>query len=198
MAVKALSIPPSRSHEFEALLEEHMDSVYLSALRLTKNPTDARDLQQDALVRALRFHYQFKPGTYIKAWLATIVRNTFLNDFRKRSRRPYTIEWTGDEAEIIVPKDTDPDMRYCPDTLKKTDILEYLTDDVREAVESLPESHRRAVIMADLQSMSYREIADELDCPVGTVMSRLNRGRNLLRKALKQQKKHPLNKASFA
>lgn len=197
MPAETLPMTQPRSHEFEALLAEHMDSVYLSALRLTKNPTDARDLQQDALVRALRFHYQFKPGTYIKAWLSTIVRNTFLNDFRKKSRRPYTVEWTGDEAEVSSKADTDPYMRYCPETLKATDILEYLSDDVREAVDSLPLTHQRTVVMADLQGMSYREIAEALECPVGTVMSRLNRGRRLMREALGGMEKH-LSRPSFA
>ena len=198
MSAEKAPLYQPRTREFEALLEENMDSVYLSALRLTKNPTDARDLQQDALVRALRFHYQFKPGTYIKAWLSTIVRNTFLNDFRKRSRRPFTVEWTGNEAELIPQHNSDPDMQYCPDELKTTDILEYLSDDVREAVESLPDGHRRAVVMADLQGMSYREIAQELECPVGTVMSRLNRGRRLMREALGSGRNRRLNCASFA
>lgn len=198
MSAETAPLLPTRTREFEALLEENMDSVYLSALRLTKNPTDARDLQQDALVRALRFHYQFKPGTYIKAWLSTIVRNTFLNDFRKRSRRPYTVEWTGDESEVLIRHNPDPDMQYCPETLKATDILEYLSDEVREAVESLPDGHRRAVVMADLQGMSYREIAEALECPVGTVMSRLNRGRRLMREALGGGMERYLNYASFA
>lgn len=190
MPAAALRTAVARTREFEDLLEQHMDSVYLSALRLTKNPTDARDLQQEALVRALRFHYQFKPGTYIKAWLSTIVRNTFLNDFRKRSRRPFTVEWTGNENEMIPQHHPDPDMQYCPDTLKTTDILEYLSDEVCSALESLPEVHRRTVIMADLHGMSYREIAEALECPVGTVMSRLNRGRRLMREALGSMKRH--------
>ena len=198
MALQLAPIPESRTPEFEALLEEHMDTVYLSALHLTKNPADARDLQQDALVRALRFHYQFKPGTYIKAWLSTIVRNTFLNDFRKKSRRPFTVEWTGDESEVKREKESDPEMQYCPTAFKNSNILEYLSDDVRYAVESLPEGHRRAVVMADLLGMSYREIAVELNCPVGTVMSRLNRGRRLMREALGGGIEKNLNRTSFA
>ena len=198
MSVENLPQKESRSDEFESLLEEHMDTVYLSALHLTKNPADARDLQQDALVRALRFHYQFKPGTYIKAWLSTIVRNTFLNDFRRKSRRPYTVELTGDENPVTPANVSDPDMKYCPKAMQSSDILEYLSDDVREAIESLPEGHRRAVVMADLQGMSYREIAEALECPVGTVMSRLNRGRRLMRDALGGGRAQFLNRTSFA
>ena len=198
MAAELTPLEETRTKEFEALLEEHMDTVYLSALNLTKNPADARDLQQDALVRALRFHYQFKPGTYIKAWLSTIVRNTFLNDFRKKSRRPFTVELTGDESPVVAANEADPDMKYCPKTMQSSDILEFLSDDVREAVESLPEGHRRAVVMADLQGLSYREIAEELECPVGTVMSRLNRGRRLMREALGGGIEQHLNRTSFA
>ena len=89
-------------------------------------------------------------------------------------------------------------MQYCPTAFKNSNILEYLSDDVRYAVESLPEGHRRAVVMADLLGMSYREIAEELNCPVGTVMSRLNRGRRLMREALGGGIEKHLNRTSFA
>src|SRR5690606_39874411 len=87
----------SRSREFERELVEHMDTMYAVALRLTGNPADARDLQQEALVRALRFHHKYEPGTYLRAWLLTILRNTFINEYRKRRRRPLQVEWTGAE-----------------------------------------------------------------------------------------------------
>ncbi len=171
-----------RPEEFEQEIIQHMDAMYAVALKLTKNAADARDLQQDALVRALRFHHKFQKGTYIKAWLMTILRNTFINDYRKKSRRPMLVEWTG--FEPLPPRKGDRDMEYVPVNVKSNDVLEFLNDDVRGAVDSLPEGHRRTVIMADLQDMTYREIADELDCPLGTVMSRLHRGRRLLRDAL--------------
>lgn len=173
------------SRDFERLLIENMDTMYISALHLTKNHADARDLQQDAIVRALRFHHKFEQGTYIKAWLQTIVRNTFINNYRKKIRRPITVEWTGNEERAIEPVDMDRDMVHYPEKLKSDNILEYLTDNVRLAVDSLPEGHRHTLIMADLKDMSYREIAEELNCPVGTVMSRLHRSRRLMRSALK-------------
>lgn len=174
----------TRTDEFEQQLISHMDAMYNAALRLTRNPSDARDLQQDAIVRALRFHHKFETGTYLRAWLLTIVRNTFINDYRRRRRRPITVEWTGDESIATPPKHCDSEMKYYPNDLKTKDILEYLTDDVRTAVESLPDTNRSTVIMADLHDMSYKEIAAVLECPLGTVMSRLHRGRGLLRSAL--------------
>ena len=176
--------PTKRSREFEEELVSHMDAMYQAALRLTRNPADARDLQQDALVRALRFHDKYEPGTYLRAWLLTILRNTFINDYRRKGRRPQTVEWKSDDIAPVPIKHSDKDMRYYPEDLKSQDILEYLNDDVRHAVESLPDSSRSTVIMADLHDMSYKEIAEALDCPLGTVMSRLHRGRGQLRQAL--------------
>ena len=191
MAVQMKNRKTLPSQDFERLLIEHMDIMYISALHLTKNHADARDLQQDAIVRALRFHDKFETGTYIKAWLQTIVRNTFINNYRKKARRPITVEWTGNEESVKSPRDMDKDMVYYPEALKSDHILEYLTDDVRVAVDSLPEGHRHTLIMADLQDMSYREIAEKLDCPVGTVMSRLHRSRRLMRVALKHRMEAP-------
>lgn len=171
-----------RPEDFERQLVDHMDTMYAAALRLTRNPADAKDLLQDALVRALRFHDKFREGTYIKAWLLTILRNTFINDYRKRSRRPLEVELTG--AAQMPESQPDRDLGYFPESLKDDNVLELLGEETRLAVESLPETHRRAVIMADLQDMSYKEIAEALNCPLGTVMSRLHRGRRLLRAAL--------------
>ena len=171
-----------RSKAFEDEVMSHMDTLYSQALRLTRNATDAQDLLQDAVMRALRFHHQFKPGTHMKAWLLTIVRNTFINDYRKKARRPTMVEWTG--TEPLPNAKPDRVMGFYPEGWKSKNILEFLGDETRHAVDALPEGHRRTVIMADLHDMSYKEIADELDCPLGTVMSRLHRGRRLLRDSL--------------
>jgi RNA polymerase sigma-70 factor (ECF subfamily) len=171
-----------RAEDFENRVIGHMDAMYSVAVRLTRNATDAQDLMQDAVVRALRFRDKFQEGTYLKAWLLTILRNTFINDYRKRARRPTMVEWTG--AEVMPNMKADPDMGYYPDELKSKNVLELLDDDIRSAVEALPEGHRDTVIMADLKSMSYKDIAEEMNCPLGTVMSRLHRGRRLLRETL--------------
>jgi RNA polymerase sigma-70 factor, ECF subfamily len=183
MAVQILD-PTPRSSEFEQQLVSHMDAMYQAALRLTRNVADAKDLQQDAIVRALRFHHKFQPGTYLRAWLLTILRNTFINDYRRKGRRPHTVEWIGDDIVPVPPSHADADMKYYPGEFRSTNVLEFLSDDLRNAVEALPDSSRDTVIMADLQDMSYKEIAEALDCPLGTVMSRLHRGRGQLRETL--------------
>lgn len=159
-----------------------MDMLYAVALRLTRDPTDAQDLTQNTVVKALRFHTKFKEGTYIKAWLLTILRNTFINEYRRKVRRPTFVELSGTEASADTAPD--PEVGYEPQEGNSNDLLELLDDKVREAVESLPEDFRTAVIMADLEDRSYKEIADVMGCPLGTVMSRLHRGRKLLRSQL--------------
>ncbi len=178
-------VVPERSEAFENEIIQHMETLYGVALRLTSNPADARDLQQDALVRALRFHYKFKQGTYAKAWLLTILRNTFINDYRKKARRPKQVELSG--AAHVSSNPADKEMGFLPGDLKSRHILEFLGDEVRQAVDALPERHRQTLIMADLQDMSYKEIAEKMECPLGTVMSRLHRGRRLMRESLPAQ-----------
>ncbi len=171
-----------RDAEFERQLVEHMDVLYAAALHLTRNAADAKDLLQDAMVRALRFHDHYRPGTYLKAWLLTILRNTFINNYRRKARRPMEVELA--DAEIAPEVGADREMGFVPASRRAEDLLEFLGDATRKAIEALPDTHRRAVIMADLQDMSYKEIAAELECPLGTVMSRLHRGRRLMREML--------------
>jgi len=171
-----------RTKAFEDLVLEHLDMLYAVALRLTRNAVDAQDLTQNTVVKALRFHARFKDGTYIKAWLLTILRNTFINEYRRKVRRPDFVELTGSEAAASTAPD--PDVAFEPAEDSTTDLLELLDDRVKEAVESLPEDFRMAVIMADLKDKSYKEIAEAMGCPLGTVMSRLYRGRKMLREQL--------------
>lgn len=171
-----------RTKEFEALVLEHLDMLYAVALRLTRNSADAQDLAQNTVVKALRFHAKFKEGTYIKAWLLTILRNTFINEYRKKSRTPPLVELTGAEAAPVSAPD--PDVPLQAQGGGSSELLELLDDEIRNAIEELPEDFRQAVIMADLQDKSYKEIAEAMGCPIGTVMSRLYRGRKLLRDQL--------------
>lgn len=173
----------ARSAEFEELVLQHLDMLYAVALRLTRNPTDAQDLTQNTVVKALRFHDKFQEGTYIKAWLLTILRNTFINEYRRKVRRPTFVELSGTEpAEDTAP---DPEVGgYDPAQIDSDDLMELLNDEVKSAVVSLPDDFRQAVIMADMEDMSYKEIAEAMNCPLGTVMSRLYRGRKLLRERL--------------
>ena len=171
-----------RTPEFESQVLEHVDTLYGVALRLTRNRSDAQDLTQEALLRALRFHDKFKPGTHVRAWLLTILRNTFINEYRRQARRPVTVELTGREA--LPERGPDPAVGYLPESVKEANLLDLLEEDIRDAVDALPEGHRTTVIMADLQGLTYQEIAEKLKCPVGTVMSRLHRGRRALRTSL--------------
>lgn len=172
----------NRSEEFEQLVLEHLDMLYGVALRLTRNPVDAQDLAQNTVVKALRFSSKFKPGTYIKAWLLTILRNTFINEYRRKARRPTLVQLSG--TETAENNTSSPDSGYEAVVHDSGDLLELLDDEVKEAIDSLPDDFRSAVIMADLEDMSYKEIAEAMDCPLGTVMSRLYRGRRLLREKL--------------
>jgi len=180
-----LDIPPvPRSPEFEKLVLEHMDMLYAVALRHTRNPADAADLTQNTVLKALRFHDKFEQGTYIKAWLLTILRNTYINEYRRKARRPATVELNG--TEPAPDTSPDPGVRYEPSRRSAKELMELLDDEVRKAIEELPSDFREAVIMADIEDLSYKEIADRMQCPLGTVMSRLFRGRKLLRDRLKQ------------
>jgi RNA polymerase sigma-70 factor (ECF subfamily) len=180
---KSAKQPPLRSAAFEKLVLEHMGMLYAVALRLTRNATDAQDLTQTTVVKALRFHDRFKDGTYIKAWLLTILRNTFINDYRRRARRPDFVELTGSEAAAETAPDPEV-AAFDPAEGSSADLLELVDDEVKQAIEALPEDFRVTVIMADLEDKSYKEIADAVGCPLGTVMSRLYRGRKLLRERL--------------
>ncbi|NUM53136.1 MAG: sigma-70 family RNA polymerase sigma factor [Candidatus Hydrogenedentes bacterium] len=177
----------ARSPEFEQLVIEHMDMLYAVALRHTRNPADAADLTQNTVLKALRFHDKFEKGTYIKAWLLTILRNTYINEYRRRARRPAAVELTG--AEAAEDTSPDPTVRYEPEHRGAKELMELLDDEVKLAIESLPDDFRNAVVMADIEDLSYKEIADRMGCPIGTVMSRLFRGRKMLREKLREYAK---------
>jgi len=171
-----------RPSDFDDLVLEHVELLYAVALQLTRNPAEAEDLTQTTILKALRFHDKFKRGSYIKAWLLTILRNTFINEYRRRVRRPIFVQLSGTEA---APETSpDPEVGYHPGGRTYDEVLELLDDRVRFAIEGLPDEFRKPVIMADIEDKSYKEIAEAMDCPLGTVMSRLYRGRKLLRKEL--------------
>ncbi len=179
---KTVETSTDRSPEFEQLVLDHMDMMYAVALRLTHNAAEAQDLTQNTVVKALRFHEKFEKGTYIKAWLLTILRNTFINEYRRKVRRPAMVELSG--TEPAADKSPDPEVIYSPKENSSDELMELLDDQVKDAIQNLPEDFRSAVIMADLEDMSYKEIAERMGCPLGTVMSRLYRGRKLLRESL--------------
>ncbi|MBS1121823.1 MAG: polymerase, sigma-24 subunit, subfamily [Deltaproteobacteria bacterium] len=165
--------------EFERQAMVHMDALYGAAYRLTRNARDAEDLVQDALLRAYRFWDSFEQDSNCKAWLLRIVTNTFINEYqrKKRSREVLDAATAEQGATDGVLVHADATVRQSPERA----LLERsVSDDVQRALEALPDDFRTAVVLCDVQGLSYKEIADIMQTPVGTVMSRLFRGRKLL------------------
>src|SRR5262249_42656838 len=151
--------------------------------RLTRNASEAQDLVQETLLKAYRFFDRFEPGTNVKAWLFTILRNTYINMYRKTVRQQEQVDF-----ERIEPFYADaPHEPEWTDQESLAAMLHYLVqDDVKRALDALPEAYRIVVLLADMAELSYKDIATIVRCPEGTVMSRLFRGRRLLRKSLRE------------
>ena len=160
-----------------------LDSLYGAALRMTRNPADAEDLLQETMLRAYRAFDRFEPGTNLKAWLFRILTNAYINTYRKRQREPLKVssDELGDFDLYQQLKDHDSDFGQSAES----QVLDGLLDsDIVEALDELPEQFRLAVILSDLEGFSYAELAEIMDVPMGTVMSRLHRGRKALQKRL--------------
>jgi RNA polymerase sigma-70 factor (ECF subfamily) len=158
-----------------------LNEMYGAALRLTRNPADAEDLLQEAYLRAYRGFASFKEGTNLRAWLYRILTNAFINVYRKRQREPQTISESDVEEWYLYDKLG----AEGAEASAEAQVLESLPDeDVQEALASLPDQFRLAVLLADVEGFSYKEIAEILEVPIGTVMSRLHRGRRALEKRL--------------
>jgi RNA polymerase sigma-70 factor (ECF subfamily) len=160
-----------------------IDSLYAGALRMTRNPPDAEDLVQETMLRAYRSFDRFEPGTNLKAWLFRIMTNAYINVYRKRQREPQQL--SSEEVEDFdlyqELKAHDPQFSETPESI----VLDALVDsDITDAIDALPEQFRLAVILSDVEGFSYAEMAEIMDVPIGTVMSRLHRGRKALQKRL--------------
>ena len=168
--------------KFADLAMEHMSSLYSGALRMTRNPADAEDLVQETYLKAYKYYDKFEEGTNLKAWLFKILKNTFINSYRKKQQAPPKADFADIEEsfETIVRDDSGQQARTPEEEL----LEKVLDEDVQHAMEELPHDYRMVVLLADLEGFSYKEIADILEIPVGTVMSRLYRGRRLLEEAL--------------
>ena len=160
-----------------------LDSLYGAALRMTRNPADAEDLVQETMLRAFRSFDRFEPGTNLKAWLFRILTNAYINTYRKKQREPQKVSQDQVEDFDLYQelKDHDPELSRTPETI----VLDSLVDsDILEAIEDLPEQFRLAVVLSDIEGFSYAEMAEIMGVPMGTVMSRLHRGRRALQKRL--------------
>jgi RNA polymerase sigma-70 factor (ECF subfamily) len=170
--------------QFAELAMEYMGSLYSAALRMTRNPSDAEDLVQETYLKAYRAFGSFKEGTNLKAWLYRILTNTFINSYRARKRRPEQTD-IDDVEDLYLYRRLGGLEAVSAGRSAEEEVLEHFTEgEVKAAVEALPEQFRMAVLLADVEGFSYKEIAEILDIPIGTVMSRLHRGRKALQKTL--------------
>ncbi len=171
-----------RGWNFEATAMPYVDSLYNTAYRMTRNAEDAEDLVQETYFKAYKYYDKFEEGTNLKAWLFKILKNTFINSYRKRQQLPRESDFVALEESLE---------RWLSDERRERggspedELLETVLDeDVQRALDDLPPDYRMAVLLADLEDFSYKEIADILEIPVGTVMSRLYRGRRALEAAM--------------
>lgn len=166
-----------KQKEFETEALVHLDTLYNVALRLTGNSSDAEDLVQETVTKAYRAWDKYETGTNCRAWLVTIMRNTFINQFRRRSKQPSSVQFDAVEDISVFEEvqDRDPEGSF---------FLSIVDAEVKRAIQELPEEFRMPVVLSDVEGLSYAEIAEILELPVGTVKSRLFRGRRRLQQRL--------------
>jgi RNA polymerase sigma-70 factor (ECF subfamily) len=180
--VKRSDSDQKKRREFEQEALVHLDAMYRTAYSLARDPAAAEDLVQEACLRAYRFWDKYEKGTNCRAWLLRILRNVFVNQYRKKSRQATSVDYTELDRyyDRVVESATIPVQKDPAEEL----FSNLVDDEIIEALEELPEEFRQVVILSDLEDLSYKEIANVLDCPIGTVRSRLSRGRHLLQSTL--------------
>ncbi len=170
--------------DFERDALEFAPQLYSAALRMTRNPADAEDIVQETFLKAYRAYHTFQEGTNLKAWLYRILTNTYINRYRKQVRRPSEVD-LGEVEDLYLYRRLGAEQAGEAARSAEDHVLASLVSaDVKAAIESLPEHFRLPVLLADVEGFAYKEIAEIMEIPIGTVMSRLHRGRKALQKAL--------------
>jgi RNA polymerase sigma-70 factor (ECF subfamily) len=171
--------------EFAELALPYLDSLYGAALRLTRSPADADDLVQDAFLKAYRFYDRFEPGTNLRAWLLRILTNTFINKYRRNTRERKVLD--GDDAEPVGDGVMSRAAMRALTEPEDAAMRSLVSQEIQKALDELSEEHRLMIVLADIEELSYKEIADIVGCPIGTVMSRLHRARKHMQTRLVEQ-----------
>ncbi len=169
-----------KQKDFDEEIIPHMDALYNFALRLTADPIDAEDLVQESVVKAYRFFSSYEKGTDAKAWMFRILKNSFINNYRKTSKQPSQVDYD----EVSSYYESIRAERTETSDLESLMFRELMDDDLSTALARLPEDFRTVVLLCDVEGYTYEEIANMLDVPIGTIRSRLHRGRNLLKTEL--------------
>ena len=169
-----------KQEDFNEEIIPHLDALYNFGLRLTSDPNDAEDLVQDTIVKAYRFFSSYEKGTNAKAWLFRILKNSYINNYRKKSKKPQQVDY--DEVSTFY--ETIRAERTDTSDLEDKMFRELIDDKLSNALDNIPEDFRTVVVLCDVEDFTYEEIANMLDVPIGTIRSRLHRGRNLLKAEL--------------
>lgn len=182
---KSATSSPNKRSEFEAEALPYLDNLYATALRLTRSPSDAEDLVQDTVLKAYRFYDRFEAGTNMKAWLLRILTNTFINKYRRkvRERKVFDGAVAQPVGEGVMSRAAMRGLSRPVEDMERR----ILAQEIQNAIDELPEDYRLMIILADVEELAYKEIAEAVGCPIGTVMSRLHRARKALQKKLIHQ-----------
>ena len=169
--------------EFERVALPQLSHLYTSAFYLTKDKAEAEDLVQETYIRALRFFDKFKPGTNCRAWLLTILRNLFINRYRQKRQEPEKVDW--ERIEQVYESMVEQGEKAERDNPENHLISQLMDEEVERALRELPEEYRMAIVLVDIEELSYEETAKVMECAIGTVRSRISRGRRILQVALR-------------